>query len=237
VAADQAAGDRNGGASGGLTAGSFGRETDPRTAEMATPRRSGSIRGVTSSPQPAQDEAAPDPVSQPSEYRDMLLGLLGDDDPSSVQRATVSELRGLVFGDWLALELRMPPADGEWSMIQLLGHFVDAELVAAARYRWIVAHDTPSLAPYDQDLWVERLRHQEAGPAELLDLFSALRRANLAMWERIPAEERSRYGMHEERGAESYEVTFRMLAGHDRFHLDQARRTVEAVIAKRPESA
>ena len=32
------------------------------------------------------------------------------------------------------------------------------------------------------------------------------------------------------------DVTFRMLAGHDRFHLDQARRTVEAVIAMRQEA-
>lgn len=188
---------------------------------------------MTISPQPA----APDPVAQPSEYRDLLLGLLGDDDPSSVQRATVSELRRLVFGDWLALELRTPPDDGEWSMIQLLGHFVDAELVSSARYRWIVAHDTPPIAAYDQDLWVERLRHAEAGPVELLDLFAALRKANLALWERIPAEERSRFGIHEERGPESYEDTFRMLAGHDRFHLDQARRTVEAVLAKRADSA
>jgi hypothetical protein len=189
---------------------------------------------VTTSPQEAQEtQAVPDPVSQPSEYRDLLLGLVGDDDPASVQRATISELRGLVFGDWLALELRTPPAEGEWSMMQLLGHFADSELVVSARYRWIVAHDTPDLAPYDQDLWVDRLRHQEAGPTELLDLFAALRRSNLAMWERIPPEERSRVGMHAERGAESYDITFRMEAGHDRFHLDQARRTVDAVIAQR----
>jgi len=187
---------------------------------------------MTSSPLP-QQEAAPDPVAQPSEYRDLLLGLVGDDDPASVQRATVTELRRLVFGDWLALELRTPPAEGEWSMIQLLGHFADSELVVGTRYRWIVSHDTPELMPYDQDLWVDRLRHQTAGPAELLDLFAALRRANLALWERIPPEERSRYGMHQERGAESYETTFRIQAGHDRFHLDQARRTVEAVIAMR----
>jgi len=194
------------------------------------------VASRTMSTSPQETTAVPDPVSQPSEYRDMLLGLLGDDDPASVQRATITELRRLVFGDWLALELRTPPSDGEWSMIQLLGHFADAELVAGARYRWIVAHDTPDLAPYDQDLWVSRLRYQEAGPTELLDLFAALRRANLAMWERIPPEERSRHGMHAERGAESYEITFRMLAGHDRFHLDQARRTVDQVIAKRDES-
>jgi hypothetical protein len=122
-------------------------------------------------------------------------------------------------------------------MIQILGHFIDAELVSGARSRWIVAEDTPELPGYDPARWVERLRYQEAGPAELLDLFSALRRANLALWERIPAEERSRVGMHAERGEESYETTFRMIAGHDRLHLGQARRTVEAVIAKRSESA
>lgn len=186
---------------------------------------------------PRESGPVPDPVSQPSEYRDHLLGLLGDDDPASVLRATTAELRRLVFGDWLALELRAHPDEGEWSMIQILGHFIDADMVSGVRSRWIVAEDRPVLTGYDPARWVERLRYQEAGPSQLLDLFSALRRANLALWERIPADERSRVGVHAERGEESYETTFRMLAGHDRLHLGQARRTVEAVLAKRSQSA
>jgi hypothetical protein len=171
--------------------------------------------------------AAPDPVAQPSEYRDLLLSLVGADDPASVQRATIEDLRDLVFR--AGPQLRTPPAQGEWSMIELLGHFADAELVVAGRYRWIVAHDAPELMPYDQDLWVDRLQHREAGPEELLALFTALRQANLILWERVPVEERTRHGVHGERGPESFEVTFRMLAGHDRFHLEQARRTLAAV--------
>ncbi|HEX9375271.1 MAG TPA: DinB family protein [Actinomycetota bacterium] len=174
-------------------------------------------------------EPAPDPVAQPSEYRDLLLSLAGSDDPASVQRATAGELRDLLTQAGEHGVLRTPPAPGEWSMIELAGHFVDAELVSSARYRWIVAHDTPDIAAYDQDLWVSRLRHREAGPEELLDLFEALRGSNLTMWERIPERERSRYGVHAERGPESYEVMFRMLAGHDRFHLQQARETLAAV--------
>jgi DinB superfamily len=170
---------------------------------------------------------APDPVTRPSEYREFLLSLVGDDDPASVQRATIEQLRDVV---WTAgPHLRTAPAEGEWSVIEVLGHFADAELVASGRYRWIVAHDEPELMPYDQDLWADRLRHREAGPEELLAVFTALRHANLALWERIPVEERSRVGLHGERGPESYEVTFRMLAGHDRFHLGQARRTLAAV--------
>jgi hypothetical protein len=35
--------------------------------------------------------------------------------------------------------------------------------------------------------------------------------------------------MHAERGPESYELTFKMMAGHDLLHLDQARQTIDAV--------
>jgi hypothetical protein len=162
----------------------------------------------------------------------MLLGFLGDDDPASVQRGTVEDLREVVWN--AGPELRTRAAEGEWSVIELLGHFADAELVTAARYRWIVAHDTPDLAAYDQDLWVDRLEHREAGPEELLSLFAALRRANLVMWERTPADQRSRFGMHSERGEESFELLFRMLAGHDRLHLGQARQTLAAVTGSAP---
>jgi hypothetical protein len=36
-------------------------------------------------------------------------------------------------------------------------------------------------------------------------------------------------GIHAERGRESFDLLFRMLAGHDRFHLAQARRALDAV--------
>ena len=62
-------------------------------------------------------------------------------------------------------------------------------------------------------------------------LFDALRRANLELWRRTPVEDRARFGVHDERGPESYELTFRLAAGHDRFHLAQARRTLAEVKA------
>lgn len=162
-------------------------------------------------------------------YRTMLLSLAGEDDPADVQAATLGALRELLAeagGD-----LRRRPAQGEWSVLELLGHLTDAELVMAARYRWALAHDEPELLGYDQDLWVVRLRHNDAEPEELLALFEALRFANIALWRRTPEAERPRAGRHLERGRESYEVMFRMIAGHDRFHTDQTRRTIDAVRA------
>lgn len=109
------------------------------------------------------------------------------------------------------------------------GSLLDAEIVLAGRYRWILAHDEPSILPYDQDLWVERLHHQDGDPEEMLELLTALRRSNLALWARTPPSERERVGHHAERGAESFDLSFRMLAGHDLFHLGQMRRTLAQV--------
>ncbi len=172
---------------------------------------------------------SPDPVSDPRGYQGHLLSLLGDDDPAAVQSATPGALRELVTQAGAALRKR--PAPGEWSVIECIGHIGDAEVVYAARYRWILAHDVPTLIGYDQDRWVARLRHAEAEPDELLATFDALRSANVALWRRTSREERARIGRHEERGPESLDLSFRLIAGHDRFHLDQARRTLAAVRA------
>jgi hypothetical protein len=168
-----------------------------------------------------------DPVAQPSTYQTMLLAALGDDDPAEVQAQTPAALRRLVAE--AGPDLRTRPDPHEWSVLELIGHIADAELVVGGRYRWILAHDRPVIAPYDQDLWATRLRHNEADPEELVGPFEALRMANLALWRRTPAEERARYGIHQERGPESYDLTFRMLAGHDRIHTQQARDTLETV--------
>lgn len=102
----------------------------------------------------------------------------------------------------------------------------DAELVVSGRYRWALSHDRPPLLGYDQDRWVERLRHNEDDPEELLELFKTLRKANLALWKKSSPAERERVAIHAERGPESFDLMFRMLAGHDRFHLNQMQATL-----------
>lgn len=175
---------------------------------------------------------APDlvsPVSDPEAYRALLLGLLGDDDPGIVQAATLARWRTLV--DDAGSLVRARPAPGEWSVVECLGHLVDGELVIAARARWILAEDEPDIVGYDQDRWVDRLRHGEDDPDDLIDLFAALRAANLRLWAASSAADRARIGRHRERGPESYELMVRLGAGHDRFHLAQAGRTLATVRA------
>ena len=117
-----------------------------------------------------------DPVAAPDAYQQLLLSYLGDDDPAVVQAATPAAIRAVVAA--AGPDLRRRPAPTEWSVVECLGHMVDGELVVSGRYRWIVAEAEPDIVGYDQNLWVDRLRHGQDDPAELLGLFSALRRVN-----------------------------------------------------------
>jgi hypothetical protein len=178
--------------------------------------------------------SSPDPVAQARAYQASLLSALGDDDPAEAQASTPAAIRALLAeagGD-----ARTPPEPGEWSVLECLAHLTDGELVVSTRYRWIVAEDEPPIVGYDQALWVANLRHAEDDPAELLAVFEALRRSNLALWARFGATHGDRIGLHSERGPESYDLTFRLGAGHDRIHVAQARRALEAVRLSRSRS-
>ena len=169
----------------------------------------------------------PDPIAEAAAYQDYLLAALGDDDPADVQGATPTIMREIV--DAAGSHLRTRPAPDEWSVIECLGHIVDAEVVYSGRYRWTIAHDEPEMIGYDQDRWVARLRHVDDDLEELLAFFGAMRTANLALWRRSTDAERARVGCHRERGPESLGLSFRLIAGHDRIHLAQARSALAAV--------
>jgi len=166
------------------------------------------------------------------EYRRSVLDALGDDDPLVVQDTEVERWRRLI--DQAGAHLRTRPGPGEWSVLECLGHLTDSELVTSARYRWILSEAEPTLVGFDQTAWTARLDHESADPVALLDLLAALRRANVTLWRRTPAAGRARIGLHAERGPESFELLFRMQAGHGRIHRAQAERALADARRPRP---
>lgn len=165
-------------------------------------------------------------------YRQSVLDALGGDDALSVQE-TEPELWARLIGQ-AGAHLRTRPEPGEWSVLECLGHMTDSELITSARYRWVLCENEPPLVGFDQTSWVAGLNHSAGDPASLLELFSSLRRANVALWRRTPAADRGRIGHHAERGPESYELLFRLQAGHGRVHRAQAERALAQVRRPRP---
>ena len=165
-------------------------------------------------------------------YRRPVLDALGDDDPVAVQETEPELWRRLI--EQAGAHLRTRPAEGEWSVLECLGHMTDSELVTSGRYRWILSEPEPTLLGFDQTAWAARMNHAAADPAALMDYFGAMRRANLALWRRTPPADRTRVGLHAERGPESYELLFRLQAGHGRVHRAQAERALAIVRRPRP---
>jgi len=76
-------------------------------------------------------------------YRRPVLERLGAEDPLDVQADEVAAWRELL--DRAGGDVRTRPAEGEWSVLECLGHMTDSELVTSARYRWVLAEDEPPL--------------------------------------------------------------------------------------------
>jgi uncharacterized damage-inducible protein DinB len=172
------------------------------------------------------------PASASSEeaegYIRALLDLLGDQDPMAVLKDTPAAARQLTRGLTLE-ELRTPETEGKWCVAEVLGHLADSELVWGYRLRRVLAEDHPPLKGFDQDLWASRLRYAEADVENALDMFCALRVANLALLEGATEGDLQRYGEHQERGKESVAQMIRLYAGHDLVHRRQLAR-IRAVL-------
>ena len=169
---------------------------------------------------------APDPVAQAAAYQQSLLAALGDDDPADAQAEAPANIRAMLAA--AGPHLRTRPAPREWSALLCFAHICDAEVVMSGRYRWVLAHEKPELIGYDQDLWVDNLHGDDDDPAAMLRQFEVLRAGNIALWRGSSEADRARVAVHRERGPESFDMMFRMLAGHDRVHLAQAYRAIEA---------
>ena len=170
-------------------------------------------------------------VDSPQEralYAGAILDLLGDKDPLNVLRQTPAVIARSI--ETMSREqLRKAEAPDKWSMVHVLQHLADSDLVWGWRVRLILSQDRPQLTGYDQDLWADRLHYKDADPDEAMAMFALLRRANLQLLDRATPADLKRVGVHAERGEESIEYLIRLYAGHDLLHLRQIDRISAAV--------
>jgi uncharacterized damage-inducible protein DinB len=111
------------------------------------------------------------------------------------------------------------PAPGKWSAAQILCHLADCEVVFAYRLRQALAQPHHTIQPFHQDVWAAPYASLDA--AEALAVFTAVRRWNLALYDRLTAADFERPVTHPERGTMTVRTIFETMAGHDLNHLGQ----------------
>ena len=161
-------------------------------------------------------------------YIEAVLALLEDREPLGVLSEQPKAVEALLEG--VADEaVQRPEAPGKWSMLQVVQHLADSELVWAYRLRLVVSEDRPTLTGYDQDRWVDRLGQAGVELPHALEMLRVLRAANLRLLRSLSPEDLQRAGVHTERGEETVELMVRLYAGHDLVHLRQLARIRAAV--------
>ena len=128
-------------------------------------------------------------------------------------------------------QLRRPEKTGKWSIIEVVQHLADSEIVYGYRIRLILAAETPEIVGYDQDAWARRLRYVNTSLPDALAQVRILRSRGLDLLRSLTPEEWDRAGMHTERGRESVRHITRLLAAHDLVHLRQIERIKSAIRA------
>ena len=162
-----------------------------------------------------------------SGYVRALLDLLGTRNPIEVLGELLPwldhRLRGVVDAT-----LRRPEKPGKWSVIDVIQHLADSDLVAGFRIRMVLSEDRPALQGYDQDRWACEFRYREVSLGQALDQLRGLRMANLHLWKHLTPAQLERVGLHSERGPESAGQIIRLMAAHDLVHRRQIDRIFDA---------
>jgi hypothetical protein len=156
-------------------------------------------------------------------YVRALLEVLGDAEPLAVLAELPAALASLTRGV-PRRTFRTPEAPGKWSIVEVIQHLADTEIVLGYRVRMMLAHDEPPLQGYDQDLWAVRLRYRDATLGSALAQLRPLRAANLRLVRALDEWELGRAAVHAERGRTSVAELLRLTAAHDLVHRRQIAR-------------
>jgi uncharacterized damage-inducible protein DinB len=156
----------------------------------------------------------------PQQYIRRILGYQQGRSPFAVQRATPARLERLLRGLSRA-QLRRRPAPGKWSINEIVAHLADTELVGGYRLRMILSKNGTPIQAFDQDVWARIGNYNRVDSRMALEMFRALRAANLRLIRSLGPKQLRYYGMHAERGKESVMRLIRLYAGHDLNHLRQ----------------
>jgi uncharacterized damage-inducible protein DinB len=154
------------------------------------------------------------------QYTQRIMANAEGQDPLKIQSSTNKKLARLVEGV-SAAKLRKRPAPDKWSVSEILAHLADAEIVIGWRMRSILGAPGVPVQPFDQNSWVSSGHYEKRDPQKSLELHRVVREANLTLLKSLSPEQWKHYGQHAERGQESIEHIFRMMAGHDINHLRQ----------------
>ncbi|HEX5474506.1 MAG TPA: DinB family protein [Vicinamibacterales bacterium] len=119
-------------------------------------------------------------------------------------------------------DLAAKPSPSAWSAKEIVHHLADSEMIAAVRFRRLLAEDRPHFQAFDQDEFARHL-HYDRSYELSLDLFKAVRASTAELMATLSESEWLREGTHEKIGRFGMDAWLQIYAPHAQRHADQIR--------------
>ena len=123
-------------------------------------------------------------------------------------------IRGLTREDMTCF-----PIPGTWSILQVVVHLMDSDLIGADRMKRIAAEDNPTLIGYDETRFIERLFPHDQDPNACVQIFDLNRKAFAKILRKLPDDVFKRSGTHNEVGVVSLGKMIAKYVEHLEHHL------------------
>lgn len=143
---------------------------------------------------------------------------LGDRNALEAFAQTPEQIRQLV-GGWSADRSARSYAPGKWSARQVLIHLAQTELALGTRVRFALTQTDYQAQPFSQEEWLPLDESVDARTA--LEVYTTVRRLNIAMFRRLTDDQRAITFRHPEYGLLTVNWVLEQMAGHDIHHLKQ----------------
>jgi len=120
--------------------------------------------------------------------------------------------------------LKARPIEGKWSILEIVHHLTDSELVGGVRIRLVLAQPGLPLPGYEQDPWAAELGYQDRNATQLeasLRLFEATRAASAYLFAQASPDDWQKNGIHPKRGPLSLCQLLELYTTHAENHLTQ----------------
>ena len=133
-----------------------------------------------------------------------------DDGPRSLREA----VQGMT-----SAQLRTPAPPGVWSVLQVVCHLADFEIVYADRMKRIIAEERPTLFGGDPDDFAAKLAYMQRDLNEELAVIEAIRRSTSRFLKTLRAEDFDRVGVHSDDGPLTLTQFLERISGHIPHHV------------------
>jgi len=118
------------------------------------------------------------------------------------------------------------PGENRWSILQVVCHLADAELLASVRIRRIITQDRNRLWGYQQEVWADWLGYQQRKIATVVGRFALLRRENGELLDVLPDAVWEQTAEHDLYGVLSLRQLIEDYLDHTSKHLNQIRELI-----------